>query len=45
MNQRNSPGCAGFGCESSSHGAQKRDNRVQEAGHTLEFFEEQLLGR
>ncbi|HKN89345.1 MAG TPA: prolyl oligopeptidase family serine peptidase [Acidimicrobiia bacterium] len=27
------------------HGAQKRDNRVQEAGHTLEFFEEHLLGR
>jgi dipeptidyl aminopeptidase/acylaminoacyl peptidase len=26
------------------HGAQKRDNRVQEAGHTLQFFEEHLPG-
>jgi len=26
------------------HGAQKRDNRVQEAGHTLQFFQEHLLG-
>ncbi len=24
------------------HGAQKRDNRVQEVGHTLEFFQEHL---
>ena len=26
------------------HGARKRDNRVQEAGHTLQFFQEHLLG-
>ncbi len=26
------------------HGSQKRDNRVQEVGHTLRFFTEQLIG-
>ena len=26
------------------HGSQKRDNRVQEVGHTLQFFTEHLLG-
>ncbi len=32
-----------FGDE--GHGAQKRDNRVQEVGHTLQFFSEHLLAR
>ena len=31
-----------FGDE--GHGSQKRDNRVQEVGHTLRFFTEQLTG-
>ena len=31
-----------FGDE--GHGSQKRDNRVQEVGHTLRFFTEQLIG-
>ena len=31
-----------FGDE--GHGSQKRDNRVQELGHTLRFFTEQLIG-
>jgi dipeptidyl aminopeptidase/acylaminoacyl peptidase len=26
------------------HGSQKRDNRVQEVGHTLQFFNEHLMG-
>ena len=26
------------------HGSQKRDNRVQEVGHTLQFLGEHLLG-
>jgi dipeptidyl aminopeptidase/acylaminoacyl peptidase len=26
------------------HGSQKRDNRVQEVGHTLQFFNEHLIG-
>lgn len=26
------------------HGSQKRDNRVQEVGHTLQFFNEHLVG-
>jgi dipeptidyl aminopeptidase/acylaminoacyl peptidase len=26
------------------HGSQKRDNRVQEVGHTLQFFTEHLIG-
>ena len=26
------------------HGSQKRDNRVQEVGHTLQFFSEHLIG-
>jgi dipeptidyl aminopeptidase/acylaminoacyl peptidase len=31
-----------FGDE--GHGSQKRDNRVQEVGHTLRFFTEHLIG-